>query len=619
MTPSARRSLNRLLKPALLLALLPNLQAGWDDLLRSVNIDPTRLTILEGASKQALAQGIQPGDATVRVRSVTDVFNDKLQIVWQHDATIPVYALPPHARIFTRERWSGAPLAAGWTAGRKAVFWTATPIGDQGYERYPYLLQAVVSLGLKPIAQSRDLWAFFDASYRLRADPEFLASLWRRGGIAGLHITAWQFWEPDPQRDAWLKALIDACHNNAILVYAWIGFPHVSEKFWQDHPQWREQTATSQDAHLDWRKLMNLADPDCDRAIHAGLNSLATRFDWDGLNLAELYFESLEGYLNPARFTPFHPSIREQFKAAHGFDPAEMYDESSPLSHKQTAAPMRKFLDFRAALARSLQQRWLARLDAYRTAKPGLDIVLTHIDDRFDATMRDKLGADAAALIPETERLDATFLIEDPATVWHLGPSRYTEIARRYAPLARRPDLLAIDLNIVERYQDVYPAKQQTGGELLLLVRRAAEAFPRVALYFENSILAPDWFLLPSAAAPGISVNELPDGSVEVDARKPAVLPWTGCAQVNGLRWPIGGSDDILLPAGRHRVSPCPGPAGRTIADLNATLLGVEKTAAGWRLHYESRSRAIVLQSPNEKPAGRIFLPAGKRQFEWVD
>jgi hypothetical protein len=233
--------------------------------------------------------------------------------------------------------------------------------------------------------------------------------------------------------------------------------------------------------------------------------------------------------------------------------------------------------------------------------------------------MRDKLGADAAALLPESDRLDATFLIEDPATVWHLGPSRYTEIARRYAPLARRPDLLAIDLNIVERYQDVYPAKQQTGGELLLLVRRAAEAFPRVALYFENSILAPDWQLLPSAAASGIDVNELPDGSVEVHARKPAVLPWTGCAQVNGLRWPIGGPDDILLPAGRHRVSPCPGPAGRTISDLNATLLGVEKTATGWRLRYESRGRAILLQSHKEKPARRVVLPAGNGQFEWVD
>jgi len=36
-----------------------------------------------------------------------------------------------------------------------------------------------------------------------------------------------------------------------------------SEKFWAGHPEWREQTASGQDAQLDWRKLMNLTDPEC--------------------------------------------------------------------------------------------------------------------------------------------------------------------------------------------------------------------------------------------------------------------------------------------------------------------------------------------------------------------
>ena len=607
---------SRLLGAAALLACLPALHAGWDDLFRSVNINPARLTVLEGGSPEATKHGFHPGKTALRVRGVTDAFDPKLQIVWQHQAEIPVYSIPPQARVFTRERWTGAPLAAGWAEAGKVYFWTATPIGEQGFERYPYLLQAIVSLGLQPQARARDLWAFFDASYRLRADPDFLAAMWRRGGIAGLHITAWQFWEPDPQRDAWLKALIEACHNQAILVYAWIEFPHVSEQFWQDHPEWREKTASGQDAHLDWRKLMNLADEDCDRAIHAELDALVSRFDWDGINLGELYFESLEGYLNPARFTPFHPGVRRQFESSFGFDPAELYDNASPRHHLKTATPMRRFLEYRAGLARSLQVKWMGRLVEYRRAKPGLDIVLTHIDDRFDETMRDKLGADAAALIPETERLEATFLIEDPATVWHLGPSRYTEIARRYAPLARRPELLAIDLNIVERYQDVYPTRQQTGGELALLIRRAAEAFPRVALYFENSIAEPDWALVSAAAAAGVELKAHERGAVEVKAARPVYLPWAGCAEVGGLRWPVGGEDSILLPAGRSVVKPCAGEAARPVEDLNAVLLGVDKTAGGWRIRYESRSRAIVKTREDKKPAGRRFLPAGKGQFE---
>lgn len=608
--------ISRLAPAIILLAFVPALHAGWDGLLRSVNIDPAGLTVLEGGSQEAIRHGLRPGTATVRVRSVTDSFDPNLKIVWEQQDEVPLYSLPAKATVFSRERWTGAPLSAGWAESGHVYFWTATPIGEQGFERYPYLLQAVVLLGLQPQARARDLWAFFDASYRLRADPDFLARMWRRGGIAGLHITAWQFWEPDPRRDAWLKTLIEACHNQAILVYAWIEFPHVSEKFWQDHPEWREKTASGQDAHLDWRKLMNLADPDCDRAIHDGLDSLVARFDWDGINLGELYFESLEGYLNPARFTPFHPGIRRQFESSFGFDPAGLYDEASPYHHLKTAAPMRQFLEFRAGLARSLQVKWMERLDRYRRAKPGLDIVLTHIDDRFDATMRDKLGADAAALIPEAERSEATFLIEDPATVWHLGPSRYTEIARRYAPLARRPDLLAIDLNIVERYQDVYPTRQQTGGEFVLLVRRAAEAFPRVALYFENSIAEPDWPLAAAAAAAGVAVRAMDGGAIEVSAARPVWLPWDGCAEVGGMRWPVGGDDTILLPAGRHVVKRCEGEANRPVEDLNAMLLGVDKTARGWRIRYLSRSRAIVKPRKNKEPAGGRFLPAGKGQFE---
>jgi hypothetical protein len=68
-----------------------------------------------------------------------------------------------------------------------------------------------------------------------------------------------------------------------------------------------------------------------------------------------------------------------------------------------------------------------------------------------------------------------TFLIEDPATVWNLGAQRYQAIAERYRPLTPHTEKLAIDLNIVDRYQNVYPTKQQTGTELFQLVHQAAD------------------------------------------------------------------------------------------------------------------------------------------------
>lgn len=552
---------------------------------------------------ESAAHGVSPGTARVNVRSVVDEFDPKLRIIWEQAPTIPVYQLPAGARVFTRERWSGAPLAAGWVKEGRPVLWTAVGLGPVGYERFPYLVQAVGALGGKPRTEARDLWVFFDSSYRLRADPEFLARRWRSGGVAAIHVAAWHYWEADEARDAWLLRLIEACHRNAILVYAWIEFPHVSEAFWEQNPQWREKTATGQDAHLDWRKLMNLKNRECAAAVAEGLRALAARFDWDGINLGELYFESLEGAASPARFTPFSPDVREEFRQREGVDPVDLFAPAR-------AAKLQRFLDYRADLAHALQVEWLDRLVALKAAKPHLDLVLTHIDDRFDRTMREKLGADAARLLPEAERRGVTFLVEDPATVWHLGPERYAEIARRYAPLVKRPELLAIDLNIVERYQDVYPTKQQTGLELLKLVHQAARAFSRVALYFENSIGNADWPWLAAAGAAPERVTSV-EGGVELETRRPMALRWQGCALVNGVKWVAGDEERVLLPAGRSRVTPCPGTADRVLTDFNGLLKRVETKDNKLIVEYESQTRAIAVTG-----SGFRFLPAGAQRVE---
>jgi hypothetical protein len=594
---------------SLLLTLLLTLPAaaGWREVLSSIGLTGDEAVHIIGASPEARATGVTAQSATVIVRSAVDAFAPHVQIVWEKEEEIPVYALPQGARIFTRERWSGAPIEAGWRDGDRVLLWTATEIGG----RYPYLLQALLSLGVAPRVESRSLWAFFDSSYRLRADPEYLARRWRAGGVAALHVAAWHYWEPDAARDAWLKQLIETCHRHAILVYAWIEFPHVSEHFWDAHPEWREQTATGQDAHLDWRKLMNFADPACAAAAHAGLRALVARFDWDGINLGEFYFESLEGYQNPARFTPFNTLVRKEFQREHGFDPSELFEAASPRSPARDPAPMRLFLDFRAGLARRLQTEWLARMARLRRDKPGLDMVLTHIDDRFDPTMRDKLGVDAAHLLPEAEAANATFLIEDPATIWHLDAGRYREIARRYAPLAGLPGSFAIDLNIVERYQDVYPTRQQTGVELFELVHAAAQSFPRVALYSENSIQTADWPLL-SASAAAARQTVRADGIVEVESRDSVALRWgPGCAEVDGRRWPVGG-DALLLPAGYSRIEPCAGAGDRPLLDFNGTLLDARVVGGDLILRYRSTARAIAVL--NEKPARALLLPAGLQE-----
>jgi hypothetical protein len=564
-------------------------QSSWPRILSSVGFQQVfqnaapNILILEGDSPEAAAYGFRSTARKMRVASVEDLRNSNLSIVWERAVELPVFEIPPEARVFTREKSTGAPLVAGLRRGETAVLWTALPPGEHGYERFPYLLQALADLDAEPGLVSRRLWAFFDSSYRLRVDLDYFARQWREAGIAALHVAAWHFYDPDPSGDAYLRQLIEACHRHGILVYAWLELPHVSDSFWNAHPEWREKTALLQDAQLDWRKLMNLANRDCFNAASQGIDGLIGRFSWDGVNLAELYFESLEGSANPARFTPMNDDVRREFREKHGFDPLGLFQpgQVADLPH------WREFLDYRATLASRIEAEWMNRIEAARRQKPDLDLVLTHVDDRLDARMRDAIGVDSRRF--DLAR-DFTLLIEDPATVWHLGPDRYADIARRYQPAAK----LAIDINVVERYQDVYPTKQQTGVELFELVHVASQAFPRVALYFENSILGPDLHLLPASAAV-VNRIERAGQKLTVDSPRGVGIHWHGPARVDGQLWPVTNGEVLWLPPGVHEIAPEREAPPVRLLDFNGELKTARSLPNAIEFTYESSARALAL------------------------
>jgi hypothetical protein len=467
------------------------------------------------------------------------------------------------------------------------------PHPERGYERFPYILQALADLGLEAPFRSNRLWAFFDSSYRARVDLDYFAARWRASGISALHVAAWHYWERDPQADEYLRRLIDACHAHAIAVYAWLELPHVSEKFWADHPEWREKTALLQDAQLDWRKLMNLNNHKAFAEVSKGARDLISRFDWDGVNLAELYFESLEGFENPARLTPMNDDVRAEFRHDAGFDPVELFDAKSPRNWPKNTAGLALFINFRAELARRQQIEWIGELEAMRKSKPYMDLALTHVDDRFDTTMREKIGADASRVLPMLAQHDLTFLIEDPATIWNLGPQRYPQIAARYQALTPAHDKLAVDINIVDRYQDVYPTKQQTGTELFQLVHLASAAFERVALYSENSIANPDLALLAPAAST-VDRAEQAGGKLVIESRRGVSVKWTGPATVDGRLWPVMNGSAILLPRGMHAIETAAKTPALRLVDFNGDLQSAAALEDGIEFAYRSSSRAMA-------------------------
>lgn len=553
------------------------------------------IVVLEGEGELGAALGIAPTAKRVVVRSIVDQHAPKLPIIWESPLELPVFSVPKDATVVASERWDQAPVMIAVHRGAGAVLWMAATPGKEGYERFPYILQALNDLGMKAPFHSQRLWAFFDGAYRSRVDLDYIADRWRKAGIGALQVAGWHYYEQNPESDEYLRRLIEACHRKAILVYVWLELPHVSEKFWDLHPEWREKTAILQDAQLDWRKLMNLNNPDCHAAVSQGVKQLIGRFDWDGVNLAELYFESLEGVANPARFTPMNQNIRDDFRAQHGFDPIELFQSAKP-----DEARMRMFLDYRADLARRQQEKWIGQIESLRASKPDLDLVLTHVDDRFDTRMHDLIGADASRVLPLLDHHNFTFLIEDPATIWNLGPQRYPQIAARYQPLTPHTDRLAIDINIVERYQDVYPTKQQTGTELFQLVHLAAQSFSRVALYFENSILTPDLPLLASSAA-SVEKAEQNGSRITLESRQPVGVPWQGPALVSGHLWPIHSDRFVWLPAGSNTIEPAPKDAPLRISDFSGELRTATALNDGLRFSYDSSARVFAVL--NARPA----------------
>ncbi len=544
-------------------------------------VDAGGILILEGESHLSGSFGFISDHSVISIASIVDV-HAATSLILANPLILKHFSTPKNSVVFAKDRWSDTPVMAGMQRGKGAVLWVAMDPGKLGFENLLYLPQALADLGFIQPFHSQRTWAFFDYSYRTRVDVDYFASKWKNAGISALHVASWHFYETDAVRDAYLLRLIEACHREGILVYAWIELPHVSQKFWTDHPEWREKTAVLQDAALDWRKLMNLQNPDCFRTVSTGISEMLHRFNWDGVNVAELYFESLEGAANPSRFTPLNGDVRREFKQEHGFDPIELW------STRRDPASLRTFLDYRALLARHMQERWLQEIEKAKTFLPDLDIVLTHVDDQLDSGMTDAIGANSSHALLLLAKHNFTFLIEDPATVWNLGPQRYTEIAKRYPASPK----LAIDINVVERYQDVYPTKQQSGLELFELLHVASLAFPRVALYFENSLSTVDLGFL-SAASAIVTRYEQIGSTLFVDSPHGFLLSWSGGAKIDGKQWAAQNASNLIVPAGPHSIQPAP-LTGSLLTNFNGELLSASSFDSRVDIQYSSNSRALA-------------------------
>jgi hypothetical protein len=567
------------------------------------------ILISEGITPLSEKVGVRPGKP-MPIQHLKETAYPNVEITWEKEEIITPIQAPAGALVLNYEANSRAPVTSLFNYGRGKCLLLATeldPVKGEGYARFPYLLHELRRAGAYFPFRSNRLSAFFDYAYRHKQNPNELALVWREIGIQELHVGTWDFFDGDPVAEDYLQRLIDACHRNGILVYGWLELPHVSTGFWKKHPEWREKTADGSDASVDWRLVMNLNDPRSYQAIANGLERLFRRFEWDGVNLSELYFDSPSGPSSPDSFTPFNSHARSGFKRLTGIDPFELFKKESPHYWEKNHSDWKKFVDYRVNLERDLNEKFIKLLSGFRnTFRPDLDIVVTYVDNIYDPSMREGVGADVRVMFELLDRYDFTLVLEDPGTVWHLGPRRYAELAQTYLKMTRHSGKLGIDINIIDRDVTSYPTQKQTGSEFLELFYHAGRNFQTVMVYGEQTMLEQDAQLVACALAPDIRA-EIVDIGIRMNAPAPFIYRSgleKAIFEVDGKLWPCADSGGgVSLPAGSHVLSV--GKAGEKrlprLVKLNGNLESA-RYIDDWTIEFAYSSHRRAISIFNDKP-----------------
>jgi len=466
----------------------------------------------------------------------------------------------------------------------------------QGYELLPTLgAEAAADLGAN--GPRRDAAEFYFDPGTIKLDPQQAAA--RFAGARAVFVAGWNYGYLDYP----YAQLISALHARGIRAYAWLEPPMVNLTLWNEHPECREKTQSGADARVDWRSLIALEDPRCFELAWQIWRGLLTSYDWDGVDVAELYFEAANGRTD--RMTPFHPSALRAF----GHDPA-----TDPQG----------FLAWRTMEVTRLNRELATRI---HTLDPRLDVELTVIDDELDPAEGGGVGSDVHALAQVARDVGGSLQVEDPFTTWTLGPARYATLSAKVTPLLPAGSAF-FDLNVVPRLGG-RPTAQMTGGELALSLANAAARSGRVAVYTTSELPDSDLANIPAALAGAAATG---DGTITAPWTVTIASPRHGWDRLlfDGRPWPV--ADGVaLVPGGSHRIAWLPGATGDpALTRLDAELIAASAGARVLRATYTTAATAWAVVdrkpvslrvdgtaanvTPAQDPAGgwTIRLPAGR-------
>ncbi|MGA2090381.1 MAG: polysaccharide deacetylase family protein [Endomicrobiales bacterium] len=525
--------------------------------------------VFDGASKINDAFDIKNAEDPIKVKQIRDFQFPEIPLFWPGSVDVwPVYkSSEDQYRVLDVEEQTNAPLVVSGKYGNGTFLYFSTyfdPLTDRGYSRFPFLIETLQTVfDFQLLAARKTSEMYFDPGTRQFISIEKLVKLWRKYGINKIYAGGWHFYDKYSYDYA---RLIKVCHENGVLVYCWLEPPMVNQRFWNKYPRWREKTALLKEGGGSWRLLMNLADPDCLKKALDETSDLLLKYDWDGANLAELYFESLSGPERADLFTPMNNVVRTTFKEKAGFDPIELFRAESPYYWKTNNAAWTQFAIFRRDLCSHLKEQYLEMLSKVRKKKDTFEIIVTFIDTSLAPNLEYFLAEDMQRTIQLQKKYDVTLQVEDSSPFWSGKPERYAYLGAFYRKLVKDPSRLQLDCNVLDSHKQGeggLPAEKPTGEEMRQITYNMVLPGCRPVFYSEETIHESDFRNISTVLARDTTISSTSDNQWKVTTPS-MVTVYAGkknlITYLDNEPWFAMEGESIIVPGGEHTLTFAPEP-----------------------------------------------------------
>jgi len=585
--------------------------------------------VFDGASKINDAFDIKNAEDPIKVKQIRDFQFPDIPLFWPAPVDVwPVYKSSDNDyRILAVEDSSNAPLVISGKYGNGTFLYFSTyfdPLTDRGYTRFPFLIETLETVfDYQSLTARKTVEMYFDPGMRQYISIEKLAKLWRKYGINKIYAGGWHFWNKYTYDYA---RLIKVCHENGILVYCWLEPPMVNQKFWNQHPEWREKTAQLKEGSGSWRLLMNLADPACRAKAFEETDDLLSKYDWDGVNVAELYFESMSGPERPDLFTPMNNTVRSEFKQKSGFDPIELFRAESPYYWKTNAAAWNKFAIYRRDLCTALKVYYLDMLAKVQKKKGSFEVIVTVIDTTLAPEFELFLAEDMERILQLQKKYDFTLQVEDASPFWTGKPERYAQLGDYYQKIVKDPTRLQLDCNVLDNHikgAGGLPAEKPVGEEMRQIAYNMALPGCRPVFYSEETIRESDFKNISTVLARDATVTKISDNQwrvvtpsmITLHAGKKNLVVF-----LDNEPWYAMDGDSIIVPGGDHTLRFEPEPRYFDMNSLHArlTYISADLTWANFisnavEFAYQAGPSPCIIVV-NKRPA-KVFVDDKKIAF----